>query len=414
MDDEIAREECIISIVVVMACAPVVTATALEHVAFDGGSSLCLVFGAVALCGLVRRWRAMLVVIALAIPCLAYADDPSVTLGGYIETYYSLNFRLPSNHITNLRGFDDRERTFTLSNVALGATAERGPLRSRIMLQFGSTPSTYYSAADASTWKYVQQATLAYTPSKLVVEAGLFTSPIGPEPLAIKDNWNWSRSNLFFGLPAYHAGARASYPLGGGWIGTLHAYTGWNSVVDNNSYPSIAASAAYASDRVSGQLLYFGGVERSPGAPEGNAWRNLFDAYATLGVSEQTSLQAQLDTGIEPNDLGTNAWFAAALYGKVKLSSKLFAAARADYFREWATDAATPLFWPSPWIASATTTFAVAPIDGLSVRIELRHDQAKTPAYFGGSVAGDGTPVLPYVPNRRAQETLTVGATAWF
>lgn len=201
------------------------------------------------------------------IPCLlalatpARADgEPTVVVGGYLEAFYSLNLRLPSNRITNLRGFDNRERTFTLSNVALDTTAERGPVAARLVLQIGSTPSTYYLAeptaagstgANASgpeLWKYVQQATAAYTRGGLVVDAGLVPSPIGPEVLAVKDNWSWSRSNLFFGLPFYHAGARVAYPVGAGWTAMLHVYNGWNSVVDNNSSPSIAASAAYVGD----------------------------------------------------------------------------------------------------------------------------------------------------------------------
>jgi hypothetical protein len=74
---------------------------------------------------------------------------------------------------------------------------------------------------------------------------------------------------------------------------------------------------------------------------------------------------------------------------------------------------AAAIFWPTPWVASATPTLAAQPTDGLSVRLELRHDRAKTPAYFGGDVAGDGV-TSTYVPNRRAQDTLTLGATAWF
>jgi hypothetical protein len=369
-------------------------------------------------------------------PQLARADEPAadpkpvVTIGGYLETYYQLNFRRPSNRITNLRGFDNRDRTFTLSNAAIDAKGERGPLAARVILQVGSTGSTYYlgepalpgaggaNASGPELWKYVQQATLAYTTSgKIVVDAGLFPSPIGPEVLPIKDNWNWSRSDLFFGLPFYHTGARVAAPLGGGWTGMVHAYSGWNSVVDNNPYPSAGVSAAYAGTRVSGQLLYFGGIERAAGAPEGKAWRHLFDGYATVTVTEQVSVLIHGDVGLEANDVGRSAWAAGALYGKVQLTPELYGAARVDYFREWvASDngtTAAAIFWPTPWIGSGTATLAYQPVQGLSIRLELRHDYAKAPVYFGGDVSGDGI-TSPYVPNRRAQDTATVGATAWF
>jgi hypothetical protein len=143
------------------------------------------------------------------------AEAAKITIGGYVETYYQLDVRRPSNRITNLRGFDDRERTFTLSNAAIDARGERGPLTARVILQIGSTGSTYYLAEPAlpgtgsvnatgpELWRNLQQATLAYTTSgHVVIDAGVFPSPIGPEVLPIKDNWNWSRSDLFFGLPS--------------------------------------------------------------------------------------------------------------------------------------------------------------------------------------------------------------------
>jgi len=352
-----------------------------------------------------------------------------VTLAGYIETYYQLNLRAPSNRITNLRGFDNRDRSFTLSNVALDGKGERGPLTARVILQVGSTPSTYYLAEPAlpganganatgpELWKYIQQATLAYASGKVVVDAGLFPSPIGPEVLPIKDDWNWSRSNLFFGLPFYHTGARVAYQLGGGWTGMLHVYDGWNSVVDNNAYPSVALSGTYASRRINGQVAYFGGIERATEAPEGKPWRHLFDAYATITATDDVSFLVHVDGGVEPNDIGTSSWLAGALYAKVQLTPKLYAAARGDYFRERvASDAGTtaaPIFWPTSWMSSGTATLALQPIDGLSVRLEFRHDHAKDRVFFGGDVTGDGV-MTPYVPNRRAQDTVTVGAVAWF
>jgi len=58
------------------------------------------------------------------------------------------------------------------------------------------------NASDPRVWKYVQQATVAYAaPADVTIQAGLVPSPIGPEVLPIKDNWNWSRSDLFFALP---------------------------------------------------------------------------------------------------------------------------------------------------------------------------------------------------------------------
>src|SRR6478609_7728542 len=94
-----------------------------------------------------------------------------VTVGGYLETYYALNLATPSNHITALRAFDDRDQTFTLSNVALDLKGVRDALTARVIVQFGSTAATYYAGepdpANRELWKFVQQATLAYVVSSV-------------------------------------------------------------------------------------------------------------------------------------------------------------------------------------------------------------------------------------------------------
>jgi hypothetical protein len=355
---------------------------------------------------------------------------PVVTVGAYLEEYYQLQLQDASNRITNLRGYDNRSRTFTLSNVALDVKGETGPLTEHVILQIGHTPSTYYlaepalpgtasvNATSGELWKYLQAASItAKAPQDLVIAAGLFPSPIGIEVLPVKDNWNWSRSNLFFGLPAYHVGATVSHPIATGWTGTLHVYNGWNSVVDNNGEPSVALSAAYASDKTTAQLLYFGGIERPDGAPEGKPWRHLFDALAQTTVTDQLSIAAQGDVGFEPNDIGTSWWAAGAAYARFQLDPRLYVAVRGDYFYEKVASngatTASAIFWPVRWVAEGTLTLSYQPIDNASVRLEYRHDQAADNAYFGGDVTADLV-TQSFIPNRKSQDTITLGATAWF
>jgi hypothetical protein len=362
------------------------------------------------------------------IPATAAAEDTplKISVGGYLETYYQGHFQDPSNRITNLRGFDNRSLTFTLSNVVLDLRGEKGPIAARVMFQVGSTPSTYYLAepvhlgtpsvnpSSGELWKYLQQANVAAKlPSEFVLEAGLFPSPIGIEVFPVKDNMNWSRSNLFFGLPFYHTGARISHAVADDWTGTFAIYNGWNSVVDNNKYPSVSLSAAYTSDRTVAQILYFGGVEWPSGSPQGQPWRNLLDAYAQYAITETVTIAGQADGGFEVNDFGTDWWVTAAIYGKLAITDELYAAIRADYFYEHVPDGASAIFWPTPWVAEATATIAYQPVDQISVRLEYRHDQADTDVYFGGDVAIDPM-TLAYIPNRNMQDTVTLGVTAWF
>lgn len=369
-----------------------------------------------------------------ATPAATHTPEPPspVTFGAYAEALYQWNFNAPDNGITNFRGFDNRHNTFTLSNVALDALWDRDNIVGRITLQVGHTPSTYFlgeptlagasgaNRSDADLWKYVQQAYAGYrfdVGGGLTVSAGLYLSPIGPESIAIRDNWNWSRSNLFFGLPFYHTGLRATYALSPEWAVTLAGYNGWNSVVDSNDEKSVSTQLTYTTPEVVVSALYFGGVERPEGAPEGRAWRHLFDAHVTWNATSWLSLLAHADAGFEPNEFGVSHWTAGALYARVQVAQPVYLAVRGDAFREdAASDAsgsASPLFWPAEWVSSGTATVDYRPHEHVSIRLEYRHDEAAGDMFFGGAVAGDGD-AAPYVANRRSQDTLTLGATTWF
>ncbi|MEP7124599.1 MAG: outer membrane beta-barrel protein [Byssovorax sp.] len=362
-------------------------------------------------------------------------DTPAgkLTLGGYVEAAYSYNFNDPSSGLTAYRGFDNRHNTFTLSNVVLDGQWEKDAVSGRVTLQAGHTPSTYYLAepsspgsgsvgsADASTWKYIQQAYVAYKApvgKGLTFQLGLFLSPIGMESMAVKDDWSWSRSNLFFGLPFYHTGLRGTQQLTDELALTIAVYNGWNSVVDNNPQKSVSAQLAYTdSDKLLFSVLYFGGVERPVSAPEGKPWRHLLDGWIQARIAAPLWLAASADTGFESTRFGTSSWAAAALYAQVRAASFLYLVARGDYFHEHAAQSASGtaarLFWPGDWVASGTATVDVRPRDNISIRVEYRHDQGQVDMFFKGRASGDGSTATPFVPNARGQDTLTLGVTTW-
>ena len=367
-------------------------------------------------------------------PHVKTATNASVVVSGYVEAFYGWNFNEPSNFITNYRGFDNRHNIFTIENAVLEVVGTLGPVTTHLALQWGATPQAYYSAepvwkatrgagsSGPDVWKYIQQANIGYLVPLgrgLNIEGGIFLSPIGPESIQIKDQWNWSRSDLFFGLPYYHTGIRFTYPFTDEWTVSLMGTNGWNSVVDNNVELSFALQATYTvPERLTWTTLYFSGVERPQGAPEGRAWRHLFDTYVTFNPNGPVAFNAHFDGGFEPNNFGTSAWAAGALSVRFHPWQRVYLAARVDYFYEWiaqnANGTATPIFWAgSNWIGSATATVDVRPFkNNISVRLEYRHDQAQKPLFFQHDVPLDAQG--NYVTNAKHQDTLTLGAVAWF
>lgn len=377
---------------------------------------------------------------APAPPSPPASESPPViklTPTGYIEAYYAWNFNRPQNGITNYRAFDNRHDSLTLQNVALGTAFESGPVGGRILLQVGAAPSSYYtseprlpgsSGANATSgdlWKYLQEAYLTWKAPVgrgLLLQAGLAASPIGYEVFAVKDNWNWSRSNLFNALPFFHTGLRATYEWTDALSTTLGVFNGWNSVVDNNEEKSVQASVLYkVKDAILVQALYFGGIERSTGSPEGPHWRHHFDAFAQYDANAWLSLAAQADYGWEPTRMGTASWVSGAAYARVRPLEHVYLALRGDRFHENVATSAgggrasTPIFWNgAEWVSSATATIEVRPKFPISARLEVRHDVAERALFFRRDVQGDGSTTAPYAANARTQDTLLLGATAWF
>jgi hypothetical protein len=349
----------------------------------------------------------------------------ALTLTGYTEAFYQWNVNDPANGLTNFRGFDNRHNSFTIANAVLDAAASEGAASARLALQLGHTPETYYLAepsspgapgagsTSASVWKYLQQANVGLKSEiGLTVEVGIFLSPIGPEGIAVKDQWNWSRSNLFFGLPFYHTGLRLSYALADGLTVMLTPCNGWNSVVDNNAEKSVAVELSWTRGGLSAHLLYMTGVERPEGAPEGEPWRHLFDAYAVWQIHPRFAFLLHGDAGFEPNDVGTSSWWAAAVAARFQADPRLYLAARGDFFQETVPGDAGAIFWPSQWVSSQTATVDFRPHDQVSVRLEYRHDEAVDSMFFEGAVATDA--MGAFVADAERQDTITAGMVAWF
>ncbi len=363
-------------------------------------------------------------------------DEGHITFGAWVEAYYAYNFNQPSNGITDLRGFDNRHNSFNLANVVLDAQWDWEGVNGRITLQWGSTPSTYYLAETAtptfgsgvgpqnqSLWQFVQQAYVGYhidVGGGLDVQAGLFLSPIGVESLTVHEDYLFSRSNVFFGFPFYHTGVRATYGITPELSVSAWFINGWNTIVDNNDEKSFIVQLAWSTPGLlSVTLNYLGGVERPVDAPEGRAWRHVFDLNGTITPTEWLGIQAQATGGFEPNAFGTSAYMAGMLALHFDIVPWLALNARGDFFWEHtasnALGTASSIFWPTEWVSSATAGIDLRPHEHISLRIEYRHDHASGDAFFAGRVSGDGvSPMTPFVHNARTQDTLTIGTTAWF
>lgn len=350
-------------------------------------------------------------------PAAAAVARSIMRIEGYVETAYTYAFAKPGNGVIAQRGFDNRHNTFSLSNALLGVVLDDEEVFGRLALQVGVTPATYYSAepalraeggagaVDSSLWRHVQEAYGGWRPAALPgfsLDAGVFLSQIGLEPMAVRDAWQWSRSNLFFGLPFYHTGARVHQQLGAAFVLTLAAFNGWNSVIDNNAAKSVSARIAHMGPAWEGAALYFGGIERSAG-PQGEPWRHLFDVWAKTTFFGTLDVAGQMNFGWERTRSGSLSWRAAAAFFRYRLTPVVALASRTDAFWETApttSEGRLSLFFGVGRVLSQTTTVTLRTHEKLLFMLEHRHDAASAPIYYSGAAT---------TPTAQRQNTLTVG-----
>ncbi|MBL8619991.1 MAG: outer membrane beta-barrel protein [Myxococcales bacterium] len=328
---------------------------------------------------------------------------PTVTVGGSLETYYQYSLARPRGGDVGLR-LENAHGACTLASATVDATVTADRWRARVALAAGATPAAVYAAEpDPGAWQVVREANAGVAlGADVTVDAGLFLSPIGPESLASKDDWHWSRSTPFLALPAYHVGVRASRALGAGVTAQAWIVNGWNAAVDPNRGKTVLLGGAWAGDGASAQVLYAGGVERPTGAAEGAPWRHLLDAFATIAVTADVDVMVHADAGVEDGRDGGHRWLAGAAYGRWRPRATLELAARVDGVHERTDAGVAPLLLGVEQLVAATLTISWRAAPQLLVRGELRHDRASAAVLPGH----DGA--------RRDQTTATVAMTAWF
>lgn len=361
-----------------------------------------------------------------------------LTIAGTLESFYAYNFNRPSNGITNFRAFDDQHNSITLQNAAFDLfwTSER--VYARIAMQAGNTPRVASAPAplsqdedpevEPSLFRNIQRAYAGAHPfanAPVFIEAGIFLSPIGYEGITVHENWHWSHSPIFLALPFYHSGIKVGTDIGPAHRIKFAVYNGWNNIRDNNPEKSLALEYGYTpGPRFSLAAVYFTGVERGVGAPEGRAWRHVVNVAARGTPHPRLGLVGDLNAGIEPNLFGSSRWIGGNAGLRVEALPWLFVAGRGTIIGETRASTgglASPIVLanfsddPQQWMGAATLTLDLRPVpDHFALKLEYRHDQARSNIFFRGAVVGSGTLDDRYITNARAQDTLTLGLHAWF
>ena len=294
---------------------------------------------------------------APAAPTLASLMGP-LSVTGFVDGYYSYNFNHPHNSTTcssgtsfvgaspscsGLRAFDSPTNQLSLNMVELilakPPDATNNRLGYNVTFGFGNAMNVVNNteAGGLGFAQYLKEAFLSYlvpVGKGLQVDFGKFVTPAGAEVIETKDNWNYSRSLLFFyAIPFYHFGFRAKYTFSDKANVTGYVVNGWNNIIDNNTGKTYGASLALNPNKKWGVVeTYFAGPETTN---NNNDWRQLTDTVVTFNPTGKLSLMANYDYGRGDREAGLSRpvwWSGAAGYVRYAFNDKYAVAARYENY----------------------------------------------------------------------------------
>jgi hypothetical protein len=243
---------------------------------------------------------------------------PVVTWEGLVDTYYLYNLTGdPSTQGPLFRQYDTNANSFTLNYAKLGLQAGLDPVSARVDVGYGLTGAGFF----------VQQAFGTVKLNSLVsLDAGKFVTHAGGEVIETNKNWLYSRSLLFFGIPAYHTGVRLNLAISPTLTAMLSVVNGWNNDPDENEGKTFGANVTYSANGITAAGTTYVGKEGA-GASD---YRLLLDGVFAIAVSDALSLAANLDFLQE----GDANWFGVSVMAKAVLAEGLALAARGEFLKD--------------------------------------------------------------------------------
>lgn len=332
-----------------------------------------------------------------------------IKLTGFVDTAFHWNFNNPTNAAAAatgtreqaLRAFDQDEGSFTLHALELAfekpAPAEGG-VGFRADLFYGEDAEVITPTGSTTDEFDIQQA---YVEGRLPLNAlegneifgdsvyfraGRYVTLAGAEVIEAKDNWNTTRSLMFFyAIPFAHTGVRSSYGLWQDKVTlTLGLNNGWDQMEDNNNFKTLESQVAWKpNDDFLFATTWYTGPEN---ANQDGHKRNLLDFVALWHATDKLSLMGNIDIGRENRVINAipgqedSIWHGYAAYARYQVNDKLAFASRIELFVDRdafrvgaatlvpATDLPDSRYWE--W----TYTGEYKLYDNLISRLEYRYD----------------------------------------
>ena len=164
---------------------------------------------------------------------------PSLTIGGMVDAYFTYNLTNAAATATgagnNGTYFNNADNSFSLGLAEVSLAAVQGPGSARLVLAYGQEGNLGLASSGVNGID-VLQAYVSYALDKWTFSLGRMATHMGNEVIESKNNWNYSRSLLFwYTIPLWHNGLCVNFAPAAPFGITGYVYNGWNNAFASNN-----------------------------------------------------------------------------------------------------------------------------------------------------------------------------------
>ena len=265
----------------------------------------------------------------------------NVSLGVYMDTYYSFNFNQPKSKQNTYFVSSNQHNSFQINLAYLDLKYTDKRIRARFVPAFGTYMNENYSGEKGSA-KFILEGNIGvklFKKKKIWLDAGVLGSPYTNESAVSKDHLMYSRSFSAEYVPYYLSGIKLSFPLGEKITFYTYLVNGWQQISDVNNQKSVGTQLEYRPNKnhlinwdtyvgdermlssASDRMRYFSDIYW---IFEKNKWKITSCAYAGMqedknGLSSGTSYKT---------------WWQANFITRYKIKENLSLSARVEFMND--------------------------------------------------------------------------------
>lgn len=284
--------------------------------------------------------RRALLAVATLLPTTLLAQQPSMTFGGFVDTYLAWDSGRPQNQDRQYTTQAARHAEFNLNLGFIDAILMGDRIRGRLALQAGTSVQVNYAnepvngaVSGPSLAQHIQEAVVGVRMSKNAwVDAGIFLAHVGSETWVSRDNPTYTRSLTADFSPYYESGAKLTWKIRPDVTALVTIVNGWQNISENNADKSAGVRLDWQlSPRISlGYYNLIGNEQPDTIVAKMRFYNGMTARWAT----NEYTVVLTLDGGRQDAPNAADSWWGATLLARAQTTERTAFTGRAETFQD--------------------------------------------------------------------------------